>query len=195
MRKDLIAAAVAVVAFTLLLGVAYPLVVTGVAQVAFGAKADGSLVRDARGRVTGSSLIGEDFAGDPRYFQSRPSATDYAPSATFFSNRPPNSAAARAFYREQLAAYLALNGRYSPGLTTRRVPVDAVTTSASGVDPHISEANARIQAARVASVRRLPAARVAELVDAHTDRRFLGVLGEPGVDVAGLNAALDGETR
>lgn len=216
MRKDLISSLVAVVAFTLLLGVAYPLVITGVSQVAFGNRADGSLTRDGRGSVTGSTLIGRDFSRpvigstgkprtgtggtpltepDPKYFQGRPSATGYSPSATFFSNRPPNSSAARFFYRDGLAAYLALNAKDTPGLTAAEVPVDAVTTSASGVDPHISPANARIQARRVAAVRRLPVARVDALVKEHTDGRFLGLLGEPGVNYSALNAALDSETR
>lgn len=216
MRKDLISGLVAVVAFTLLLGVAYPLVITGVSQVAFGNKADGSLIKDDKGEVTGSRLIGQDFvrpvldaAGrptqdadgepvtepDPRYFQGRPSATGYSANATFFSNRAPNSSSARFFYRDQLAAYIALNGPNTPGLTNARVPADAVTTSASGVDPHISEDNARIQANRVAAVRKIPVDRVNALIDDNTDGRFVGLLGEPGVNYSELNAALDSETR
>lgn len=215
MRKDLISGVVAVLAFTALLGVAYPLVITGASQLAFGDKADGSLITRG-GRVTGSKLIGRDFsvpvldaAGrprkdadgaavtrpDPRDFQGRPSATGYSPSATSFSNRAPNSSAARFFYRDQLTAYIALNGPSTPGLTRARVPVDAVTTSASGVDPDISVANARIQANRVAAARHLPLGRVLQLVHDHTDGRFLGVLGEPGVNYGELDAALDAETR
>jgi K+-transporting ATPase ATPase C chain len=132
---------------------------------------------------------------NPRYFQPRPSQSGYSASATFFSNRGPNQASAKFFYRDQLAAYLGLERPYTPGLTAARVPVDAVTTSASGVDPQISEANARIQANRVARVRRLPLSRVLALVKANTDGRFLGVLGEPGVNVTELNLALDGATR
>lgn len=216
MRKDLISALVAVAAFTLLFGVAYPLVVTGVSQVAFGAKADGSLIKDDNGKVTGSTLIGQDFskpvldaAGEPRIdadgepvtepdpqlFQGRPSATGYSPRATFFSNRPPNSSSARFFYRDQLKAYLELNGKDNPGLQNADVPVDAVTTSGSGVDPHISQENAEIQANRVAAIRRLPVERVGALVEKSTDGRFLGLFGEPGVNVVELNAALDSETR
>jgi K+-transporting ATPase ATPase C chain len=196
MRKDLIRAAVAVVACTLLLGLAYPLVVTGAAQLLFGGRAHGSLVhRD--GRVVGSSLEGQAFtrrgghAADPRWFQPRPSQTGYDGAATAFSNRGPNQVSARAFYRRQLAAYLALERPYDRGLTAAGVPVDAVTTSASGIDPHISVANARIQARRVAGVRRVPLQRVLALVDAHTDGRALGVLGEPGVNVLELNLALE----
>ena len=205
MRRDLASSALAIVVLTLALGVAYPLVVTGIAQVAWPNKADGSQI-ERGGAVVGSRLIAQSFVidtgrkdadgnaitrPDPRYFQPRPSQTDYNPSATFFSNRGPNQASARFFYRDRLAAYLALERPYGPGLTAARVPVDAVTTSASGVDPHISQANARIQARRVAAVRHLPAARVAQLIDEHTDGRFLGLLGEPGVNVTTLNLALD----
>jgi K+-transporting ATPase ATPase C chain len=205
MRKDLITSAIAVVVMTVVLGVAYPLAVTGVAQVVWPSQANGSQVTRG-GKVVGSRLIGQPFvidtgrkdAGanaitrpDPRFFQPRPSQTGYDPSATFFSNRGPNQASARAFYRDRLAAYLALEQPYDPGLTAAQVPVDAVTTSGSGVDPHISPANARIQAHRVAAVRRLGPAAVARLIDEHTDGRFLGVLGEPGVNVTTLNLALD----
>ncbi|HEX4364871.1 MAG TPA: K(+)-transporting ATPase subunit C [Solirubrobacteraceae bacterium] len=205
MRKDLITSALAVVLFTLILGLAYPLVVTGVSQVAFHDKADGSqITRD--GKVVGSKLLAQPFVIDtgkkdgdgnpitrpnPRYFQPRPSATGYSASATYFSNRGPNQASARFFYRDALAAYLQLEKPFTPGLTDAAVPVDAVTTSASGVDPHISPANARIQANRVAKTRGLPLARVEQLIAANTDGRFLGVLGEPGVNVTQLNLALD----
>jgi K+-transporting ATPase ATPase C chain len=196
MRRDLIRSATAVLAFTVLLGVAYPLAVTGLAQLLFGARADGSLIhRD--GRVVGSRLEAQAFtrpgsrAPDPRWFQPRPSQTGYDGAATAFSDRGPNQASARVFYRDALAAYLGLNRPYDPGLRAAGVPVDAVTTSASGVDPHISVANARIQARRVAAVRRLPLARVLRLVADHTDGRGVGVLGEPGVNVLELNLALD----
>jgi len=99
----------------------------------------------------------------------------------------------RFFFRDQLAAYMALEGRYDPGLTKAKVPVDAVTTSGSGVDPHISRANAGIQARRIAAVRHLPLDRVNKLIAANTDGRFLGVIGEPGVNVLELNLALDKE--
>src|SRR6478735_4306044 len=180
MKKNLISSALAVLAITLLFGIAYPLVVTGISQVAFGKKADGD-----------PNLIAHDVKGSPRYFQPRPSATDWSTSATYFSNRGPNQSSARYFYRDQLAAYLKLEGPYNPGLTNAKVPADAVTTSASGVDPLISEANARIQARRVASVRKLPMERVDELIADSIDGRFLGVLGEPGVNTTKLNRALD----
>jgi potassium-transporting ATPase KdpC subunit len=204
MRKDLITSALAVVAFTIVLGVAYPLVITGISQVAFKSKADGSLIK-RDGKVVGSKLLAQPFVidtgkkdsdgnaitrPDPRYFQPRPSQSGYSASATFFSNRGPNQSSARFFYRDQLRAYMALEH-----VPASRVPVDAVTTSASGVDPQISQANARIQANRVARVRGLPLSRVLGLVSKYTDGRFLGVLGEPGVNVTELNLALDGADR
>jgi potassium-transporting ATPase KdpC subunit len=211
MRKDLTRSALAVLVFTILLGLAYPLVITGISQVVFPGRADGSLIRKD-GKVVGSSLQAQAFTrpvlgangkpkkdgdgnvvteADPKWFQPRPSATGYSGSATFFSNRGPDQKSAEQFYADQLAAYLALERPYDRGLRAAAVPVDAVTTSASGVDPHISVANARVQAHRVAAVRHLPLDRVLALVDDHTDGRGLGVLGEPGVNVLELNLALD----
>ena len=181
--------------------------ITGISQVAFNDKANGSQI-EQNGKVVGSTLIGtahtidtgkKDSDGepitrpDPAYFQPRPSQTGYSGTATFFSNRGPNSSAARFFYRDGLATYRALESPYTPGLTNAEVPVDAVTTSASGVDPHISKTNAAIQAARVAAVRKLPLDRVKRLIDDNTDGRFLGVIGEPGVNIPELNQALDKE--
>lgn len=192
MRRELTTSLLAVVVFTLLLGVAYPFGVWAIGQVAFRHAADGSLVH-VDGKLVGSSLIGQDFSKRPQDFQSRPSADKYNPAGTLFSNRGPNQAAAVAFYKQQLAAYLARERRYDPGLTAAQVPVDAVTTSASGVDPHISKANALIQAHRIAALRHLPLARVEQLIAQHTDGRFAGFLGEPGVNVLELNIALDKE--
>jgi K+-transporting ATPase ATPase C chain len=191
MRRDLVSSALAIVAMTITLGLAYPLAITGIAQVAFHGRANGSQIhRD--GKLVGSRLLAQDFKGDPRYFQSRPStATGYAPDATAFTNLGPNSKDARDAFHKSLAAYLKRERPYDPGLTGRGVPVDAVTSSASGVDPHISPANAAIQAHRVASVRQLPLARVRQLISDHTDGRSLGVLGEPGVNVLELDLALD----
>jgi K+-transporting ATPase ATPase C chain len=191
MRRELVTSVVAVLVITVLFGLAYPLIVTGVAQVVFPGKADGSQVRRA-GDVLGSRLIGQEFRG-PRYFHSRPSVTGYDPAATFFNNLGPNQKELRGLLAKNLAAYLELERPYNPGLSAADVPVDAVTTSASGVDPHISEANAGIQARRVASVRRLPAARVHDLIADNTEGRALGFLGEPGVNVLELNLALDRE--
>ena len=200
MKRTLITSALAVLVFTVLLGLVYPLVITGVAQVAFGAKADGDPTLIARARtkpvLDANGRPRQDADGnaitepDPAFFQPRPSQTDYNAKGTFFSNRGPNQASARFFYRDQLAAYLALNGPYNAGLKNAGVPADAVTTSASGVDPHISVDNARIQARRVAAVRNLPLERVDQLIDDNTDGRFLGVIGEPGVNTTELNEAL-----
>ncbi len=212
LRKDLTTAAIALVFFTLLLGIAYPLAITGVAQVLFPGAADGSKV-EVDGRAVGSELIGQDFRqpvtgkngkplldeegepileADPRYFQGRPSATGYSANVTYFNNLGPNSKELSELFAEELDTYLAREGRFDKGLNADEVPVDAVTTSASGVDPHISEANARIQAHRVAAVRGLPLDRVLELVAEHTEGRFL-VFGEAGVNVLALNIALDQE--
>lgn len=190
MRRDISSAVVAVVILTLLLGVAYPLVVTGLAQVAFPGAANGSRAA-LDGRLVGSRLIGQGFEGDPRYFQSRPSATRYAAAATAFSNAGPNAKRLRRELRARAASYLRRERRYDPRLTLGDVPPDAVMSSASGVDPDISPANARIQARRVAGVRGLSRRRVAALVERYTDARDLGFLGEPGVNVLELNLALD----
>ncbi len=212
MRRDLISSLLAIVVITALFGLAYPLAITGAAQVAFPGRADGSKI-ERDGKVVGSRLLAQDFrkpvldaAGKPkldgdgnpvltpdtRYFQPRPStATGYNPAATAFTNLGPNSKDARDTFKANLDGYLALERRYDRGLTAARVPVDAVTSSASGVDPHISEANAAIQAHRIAAVRGVPLARVRELIADNTDGRFLGVLGEPGVNVLELNLALD----
>ena len=192
MRRDLLTAALAVVVMTVVLGIAYPLAITGISQVVFPGKANGSKL-SVDGRVVGSSLIGQDFDGKPGYFQSRPSATEYSGDVTYFSNLGPNSVEAREAVRKNLAAYLAREKPFDKSLSKDRVPVDAVTESASGVDPHISQANAWIQAHRVAAIRHLPPAKVDELISAHTDGRFLGLLGEPGVNVLRLNIALDKE--
>jgi K+-transporting ATPase ATPase C chain len=192
MRRDLLTAAIAVVVMTVVLGVVYPLAITGISQVVFPGRANGSKV-SVDGKVVGSSLIGQDFKGKPAYFQSRPSATEYSGDVTYFSNLGPNSVEAREAVRKDLATYLARERPYDRGLAKDQIPVDAVTESASGVDPHISQANAWIQAHRIAAVRRLSLARVDELISTHTDGRFLGLLGEPGVNVLQLNIALDKE--
>jgi K+-transporting ATPase ATPase C chain len=191
MRRTLLTSVIAVVLITVLFGLVYPLVMTGVSQVVFPGEANGSKV-SVNGKVVGSSLIGQEFKGKG-YFHSRPSATGYSGDVTFFSNLGPNSVEAREAVREYLAAYVALEKPYDHSLTREDVPVDAVTESASGVDPEISQANAWIQAHRIAAVRNLPLTKVDELISDHTHGRFLGVLGEPGVNVLQLNIALDKE--
>jgi K+-transporting ATPase ATPase C chain len=192
LRRDVFTSLIAVVGFTVIFGLAYPLFTTGVAQVLFPDKADGSRV-ERNGEVVGSKLIGQDFKGDRRYFQSRPSQTEYAADATAFANLGPNQQELFDLTQERIDAFLALERPFNPGLTAGQIPVDAVTNSASGVDPHISEANARMQANRIARVRGAPLDRVRELIDDHTDGRFAGFLGEPGVNVLELNLALDEE--
>jgi potassium-transporting ATPase KdpC subunit len=189
MRKDLISSAVAVVALTAIFGLAYPLAITGISQVVFPNKADGSqIVRN--GKVVGSRLLGQDFSADHALFQTRPSPTGDNPAGTAFSNLGPNSKELRDNIAKYTRTYLRLNAPYNPGLTRAGIPADAVQTSASGVDPHISVANARIQAGRVAARNGLPKARVLALVKQHTDDRALGFLGEPGVNVLALNLAI-----
>ena len=195
MRKDIARSTAALLAATLVLGLAYPLVMTAIAQVAFPAKADGSLVKAADGKVIGSTLLARDVKGAPRYFHPRPSATGYSASVTYFANRGPNQRATMVLTRRHIDAYIKAEKPYNPDLAPARVPIDAATFSASGVDPHVSKANAAIQARRVAAVRRLPLARVRQLIADSTDGRGLGVFGEPGVNTTALNLALDQEAR
>ncbi len=192
MARDLRTSLIAVVVLTLLFGLAYPLAMTGVSQVVFSDKADGSRV-ERDGKVVGSRLIGQDFRGDASFFQSRPSATQYDGDGTFFNNLGPNSKDLRDLFAENLKAYLDLERPFNPGLTAADVPPDAVQTTASGLDPHISEANARIQARRIADGRGIALERVNELIEENTDDRALGVLGEPGVNVLELNLAIGRE--
>lgn len=194
MGRELLTSLRAIVLFTIVLGLAYPLVITGVSQVAFGGNADGSLI-ERDGEVVGSELIGQDFADAEEYFQSRPSATGYAANATFFNNQGPNQRKLARQITRNRDAYIEREGAFVEGLQPGDVPADAVTTSASGIDPQISEENAEIQANRVAEVRGLELERVNELIDENTDGRGFGFLGNPGVNVLQLNLALDEETE
>jgi K+-transporting ATPase ATPase C chain len=129
---------------------------------------------------------------DPAYFQERPSTqTQYNASASSFTNLGPNSTVAEQTFKSNLDAYLKLERPFDHGLTAAQVPIDAVTSSASGVDPQISPANADIQANRIAAVRHLSHSEVMKLINNNTDARFIGLLGEPGVNVLELNLALD----
>ncbi|MGA9596277.1 MAG: K(+)-transporting ATPase subunit C [Acidimicrobiia bacterium] len=187
MRRQLATGVVFLAVMTVLVGVAYPLAVTAVAQVAFRDQADGSLI-EADGRVVGSRLIGQRFEG-PEWFHPRPSAAGdgYDPRASSGSNLGPTSPELQKLVAERVAAYRAENDLPDEV----QVPIDAVTASGSGLDPHISVANARLQAPRVADARALPLQTVLDLIDAHTDDRPLGVLGDPGVNVVELNLSLD----
>jgi potassium-transporting ATPase KdpC subunit len=188
MRRQLLPALIMVVITTVVLGIAYPLVVTGIGKVAFHDKAEGSLVK-RDGKVVGSRLIGQQFT-DPQYFHPRPSAAGdngYDASLSLGSNLGPTNPELLKEVKERVANYRKENGLSAHAT----VPVDAVTASGSGLDPDISVANARIQARRVADERELPLDRVLALVKDNTDKRALGFLGEPGVNVLELNLALD----
>ena len=187
MRRQLVPAVVFLAAFTLLLGIVYPLVVTGVSRLAFASQAEGSLV-ERDGVVVGSRLIGQSFEGS-RYFHSRPSAAGdgYDATSSSPSNLGPNNPTLLDEVAKRVTAYRTENGL----ATDAAVPADAVTASASGLDPQISVANARLQALRVADARGLSVDEVLSLIDQHTTGRSLGFLGEPGVNVLSLNLALD----
>jgi K+-transporting ATPase ATPase C chain len=192
MRRQLVPALIMVVLTTIVLGLVYPLVVTGIAQVVFHDKAEGSLVTKD-GNVVGSRWIGQQFT-KPEYFHPRPSAAGdngYDASLSLGSNLGPSNPDLLNAVKERVASYREENGLAADA----KVPVDAVTASASGLDPDISVANARIQAARVAEERSLSVDQVLALVKDHTDERALGFLGEPGVNVLTLNLALDKLTK
>jgi K+-transporting ATPase ATPase C chain len=193
MARDLRGAVVAIVILTLAFGFAYPAVMTGFAQVAFENKADGSLI-ERDGKVVGSKLAAQEFKS-PKYFHERPSATSpaYNAGATTFANLGPTNPDLAKNVKAAAAAILKLEGPYNPGLKIGDIPVDAVTTSGSGIDPNITPAYAQLQSKRVAAVRHLPLGTVQKLIDQNTDGRSLGFFGEPGVNVLKLNLALDKE--
>jgi K+-transporting ATPase ATPase C chain len=214
MKRDVISSIIAMLALILVCGILYPLVVTGVSQVAFPGNANGQKIY-VNGKLVGSKIIGQGFTlpvidkktgkpevdkngnpvttPDPRYFQSRPSATvpAYNAAGSAFSNAGPNNIATKQAFDGYIQSYLQLEKPYDPGLTVARIPVDAVNTSGSGIDPDVSVANADIQAHRVAAVRHLQLSQVIDLVDTYTHGRGLGFSGEPGVNVLQLNLALD----
>ncbi len=193
MLRDLKSSVVAAVALTLVFGLGLPALFTGFAQVAFAHQANGSLI-DVGGKTIGSRLVAQAFA-QPRYFHERPSATApaYNGGATTFANLGPTSSDLAKAVQANAAAVLKLETPYVAGLTIHDLPVDAVTTSASGVDPDISPAYAHLQAHRIAAVRKLPLTTVTKLIADNTDGRWLGFFGEPGVNVLQLNVALDQE--
>jgi K+-transporting ATPase ATPase C chain len=214
MKKTIVTSIISILALTLALGVIYPLVITGIGQVAFPGNANGQLVYHD-GTLIASKLIGQQFTdlvhtksgkikmsdGEPvtvpdkRYFQTRPSGNVPldGDAATEFANLGPNDKITEQTLKARITAYLALERPYDPGLTTSQIPVDAIDTSASGVDPDISPANAAIQAHRVATVRHLPLTQVSALIHRFTGGRGLGFSGEPTVNVVELNLALDHE--
>jgi potassium-transporting ATPase KdpC subunit len=187
MKTILRPALVLFVLLSALTGIVYPLAVTGAAQALFPAQAAGSLVVQG-GKTVGSTLIGQNFS-DPKHFWGRPSATapmPYNAGASSGSNQGPLNPALTDAVKSRIEALRAAD----PG-NTQPVPVDLVTASASGLDPHISPAAARYQAARVARLRGLPANHVEELIEDHTEMPLWGVLGEPRVNVLALNLAID----
>jgi K+-transporting ATPase ATPase C chain len=217
MKRDIITSAIGIVVFTLLFGILYPLLITGVSQVAFPGNANGQQIK-LGGELVGSKLIGQQFgdpvvkngkvqllAGnpvttpDPRYFQTRPSGTTPADNAaaSAFANYGPDGIVTKQAIASNIQAYIALDRApggtpYDPGgLTAAQVPVDAADTSASGIDPDISVRNAGIQAYRIAAVHHLPLSSVHRLISAYTAGRGLGFSGEPGVNVLELNLALN----
>ncbi len=178
----------ATIVLAVLTGLVYPLVMTGLAQVAFHDRANGSLV-NVDGTAVGSSLIGQQWEG-PEWFYGRPSAANYDAAASSGSNLGPRSRALADAIKERVAAILKVEGPYHPGLRAADIPVDLLTASASGLDPDISPAAALFQAARIAAVRHLSRARVQRLIQENTEGKVLGVLGEPRVNVFELNLAL-----
>lgn len=181
--RELRTAAVAAVALTVVLGLAYPLAMTGASRVLWPANSRGS-----------ARLIGRDYSKNPGDFQTRPSVTDHSPTRTAFDDQGPNQEDLAAQLGRYLADYLRRETPYTPSLTAAQVPVDAVTASASGVDPDISEANARIQANRVARERGLPVQRVMRIVEHHASRPMFGLAGPRSINVAEVNLALDGSS-
>jgi len=186
MKKNFVISIMMTIVTTVLLGVIYPLVVTGIAQAIFPHKANGQLISQ-NGKLVGSSIIGQPFSG-PTYFHSRPSAagTGYDAANSGGTNLGPTNKALIDRVDNDTKALQAEN----PGVP---VPVDLVTTSASGLDPHISIAGAEFQAPRIARTRGIPPSQVEELIAAHTEGRQFGFLGEPRVNVLELNLALDAE--
>ena len=186
MKKNLITAVLMTIATTVLLGILYPLLVTGLAQLIFPKQANGQLIKGKDGVVVGSRIIGQPFSG-PGYFHSRPSAAGaagYDASASSGSNLGPTNAQLIARVKGDVAKLQAEN----PGTP---IPIDLVTTSGSGLDPDISPAAAQFQIRRVAAERKIPEAEVARLVLENSENRQWGFLGEPRVNVLELNIALD----
>lgn len=180
--KNTLIAIKSFIIFSILLGLIYPLAITGIAQVVFPQKANGSLIVE-NGKIVGSSLIGQKF-DKPEYFNSRPSAVDYNASGSGASNFGPTN-------KKLIARVKAEIGN----LKSKEIPSDAVLTSASGLDPHISLENAKLQAERVAKIRGIREEKINELITQNTDSNFLGIWGQNGVNVLKLNIALDKEGK
>jgi K+-transporting ATPase ATPase C chain len=190
-KRNVVASVVAIVIITAFFGLGLPALFTGFSLLAFHHQADASLITK-NGKVVGSELAAQGFSKS-QYFVERPSATSpaYNAAGTTFSNLGPTSSALKKQVDAAIAAVLKLEGPYNPGLTVHDIPVDAVTTSGSGIDPDISPAYAQLQTNRVAAVRHMSVSDVKKLISENTDDRSLGFFGEPGVNVLKLNLALD----
>lgn len=178
--KNFITSIKVFIVFSVLLGLVYPLAITGIAQVVFPQKANGSLIIE-QDKIVGSSLIGQKF-DKPEYFNSRPSAVDYNAAGSGASNLGPSSKKLIARVKETIS---------KDRLDNKNIPADMVLSSASGLDPHISITNAKLQAQRIAKVRDLQISKLDELISNNTDSDFLGIWGQEGVNVLKLNIALD----
>ena len=198
MLQQLRQAIVALVVFTVLTGLVYPLIVTGIAQAVFPYQANGSIITGTHGQAIGSTLIGQGFS-DPRYFWGRPSATGPVPYTAFNAETLTGSSGSN--YGPLNEALIGPAGSVQTRIQALReadpgntvpIPVDLVTASGSGLDPHISPAAAKYQVPRVARARGLDETQVRELVAKYTEGRQLEILGEPRVNVLQLNLALDG---
>jgi potassium-transporting ATPase KdpC subunit len=194
LMKNVVSSVIAIVVITALFGFVYPALMTAFAQVAFKNNANGSLIT-VDGTVVGSRLAAQGFTGKS-YFHERPSATSpvYNAGATTFANLGPTNPQLAKNVQAAAEAILKLEGPYDPGLKIGDIPVDAVTTSGSGIDPDISPAYAELQAHRVAAVRHLPLATVQKLIQQSTIGRSWDFFGETGVDVLELNIALNKES-
>jgi potassium-transporting ATPase KdpC subunit len=191
MLREIRPAIVILVALTAITGLAYPLAITGIAQTVFPRQAQGSLI-EKDGKVIGSSLIGQIFSSE-RYFHGRPSAAGdgYNAALSGGSNLGPTNAKLIERIKGSVAGLKAENPNAAVPVDNAAVPVDLVTTSGSGLDPDISPEGALFQVPRIAKARNIPEERIRQLVEAHTDGRLLGLIGEPRVNVLALNLALD----
>ncbi|TDF96314.1 potassium-transporting ATPase subunit KdpC [Paenibacillus piri] len=175
--------------FIVLCGIVYPLVCTGIAQLLMPGHANGSMIKNSKGETVGSELIGQKFT-DPRFFQGRVSSIDYKAEASGTNNYAPSNPDMLKRTQESIEDWKKNN----PDVPVNRLPIDLVTNSGSGLDPHISPASAKAQIPRISKLTGLSAAELEKLVDAHTDGRDLGLFGEPRVNVLKLNVALQGLT-
>lgn len=182
--KNIITSIKVFIIFSVLLGLVYPLAITGIAQATMKDKANGSLIVE-NGQVVGSSLIGQKF-DKPEYFNSRPSAVDYNASGSGASNLGPSSKKLIAGVKETISR---------EKLADKDIPADMVLTSASGLDPHISLENAKLQVPRVAKIRNVSEIKLQEIVNKNTDPDFVGIWGQQGVNILKLNIALDKEGK